>query len=181
LAASVAACGAITLALHWHHARDIATRDIITRDDFAAGTVSRPSPVPPAESSAEREPVPSEPRQEPHRHSPPRAKTPPEPTLADETDALDRARTALGDEQPLRALATLDDYDHVLRGHRLSEEATLLRIEALEKAGMVDAARTLAGRFAAKNPNSPLVDRALSLVGGALDQDSPTLPKENAP
>jgi hypothetical protein len=181
LAAAVAACGAIALAVHLQPARDTATQDVITRDDVAMGTRSRPSPIPPAESSADREPAPPELRQEPPRRSPPKTRAAPDPTLAEETDSLDRARTALAEKQPLRALAILDDYDQVLRGHRLNEEATLLRIEALEKDGKVGAARALAARFAQRSPNSPLVDRAVSLVGGSLDQNSPTTPKESTP
>jgi hypothetical protein len=92
------------------------------------------------------------------------APPPKPPSLSSEIEALDQARTALREDQPSRALAILDDYERTMHGYRLKDEATLLRIEALRHSGRQDEARALARRFVASNPDSPLVDRALTLV-----------------
>jgi outer membrane protein assembly factor BamD (BamD/ComL family) len=84
--------------------------------------------------------------------------------LTAEVEALDEARRALREGDPVRALKTVDDYERVLHGSRLRDEATILRIEALERSGQRGAAAKLAAEFVANNPNSPLVDRARGLV-----------------
>jgi hypothetical protein len=81
-------------------------------------------------------------------------------TLADELAVLQRARAALGSGDPERALGELDRYDRMLQGRKLESEATLLRIEALSRAGRADQAAVLARRFIESNPNHPLVDQA---------------------
>jgi hypothetical protein len=86
------------------------------------------------------------------------------PSLSDELSALKVASSALGADDPTAALAALDRYDRVLKGQKLRAEATLLKIEALSRAGQVQAASALAQRFVDQNPGSPLVDRARSFV-----------------
>jgi hypothetical protein len=92
-------------------------------------------------------------------------------SLAEEIAALDGARTALHMADPALALSRLDEYDHALRGTRLTAEATLLRIEALARAGNQGQASELARRFIDNNPGSALADRARAFVrndvGGA--------------
>ncbi|MES1173889.1 MAG: hypothetical protein ABUL62_06130 [Myxococcales bacterium] len=85
-------------------------------------------------------------------------------TLSDELDALKVASTALAAGDAPGALAALDRYDHVLKGSKLRAEATLLRIQALARAGNAQAASALAQRFVDQNPDSPLVDRARSFI-----------------
>ena len=85
-------------------------------------------------------------------------------TLSDELAALKVASTALGAGDARAALAALDRYDHVLKGSKLRAEATLLRIQALARAGNASAASTLAQDFVDRNPDSPLVDRARSFI-----------------
>jgi len=85
-------------------------------------------------------------------------------SLSDEVSALKVASSALGAGDPTAALAALDRYDRVLKGQKLRAEATLLKIEALSRAGQVPAASALAQRFVDQNPGSPLVDRARSFV-----------------
>jgi hypothetical protein len=99
------------------------------------------------------------------RPSAERSKLP--PTLADELDVLQRARSALGGGDPARALGELDRYDRVLRGRKLQSEATLLRIEALSRAGQAEQAAQLARRFIESNPNHPLVDQARRYAEGS--------------
>ncbi|MEO7035253.1 MAG: hypothetical protein ABI548_15125 [Polyangiaceae bacterium] len=85
-------------------------------------------------------------------------------SLSDELDALKVASTALAAGNSSAALAALDQYDHVLKGKKMRAEATLLRIEALSRAGQTEAASALAQQFVDKNPESPLVDRARSFA-----------------
>jgi hypothetical protein len=89
-------------------------------------------------------------------------------TLSAELDALKVASTALSAGNAQAALAALDRYDHVLKGSKLRAEATLLRIQALARAGNAQAASTLAQRFVDQNPDSPLVDRARSFIQADL-------------
>ena len=84
----------------------------------------------------------------------------PAPSLVEEVTALDRARSALAQGDTAGALQSLDDYDQVLHGVRLREEATLLRIELLAKSGHTAEARAMAARFVADNPGSSLAERA---------------------
>jgi hypothetical protein len=84
-------------------------------------------------------------------------------TLTDELSSLKLASSALSAGDARAALAALDQYDR-MKGQKMRAEATLLRIEALARAGQPDAASTLAKRFVEQNPESPLVDRARSFV-----------------
>ncbi len=86
------------------------------------------------------------------------------PSLSDELSALKVASSALSAGDPKAALTALDRYDRVLKGQKLRAEATLLRLEALSRAGQAPAASQLAQRFVEQNPGSPLVDRARSFV-----------------
>jgi hypothetical protein len=84
----------------------------------------------------------------------------PAPTLGDELAELEAARSALTAGDPKRALALLDHYRQTTRGARLADEALVLRLDALVRAGRGAEAAALARDFVAKNPGSPLVDRA---------------------
>jgi len=85
-------------------------------------------------------------------------------TLSDELSALKVASSALSAGDTDAALSALDRYDRVLKGKKMRAEATLLRIEALSRAGQAEAASALAQRFVKQNPGNPLVDRARSFV-----------------
>lgn len=89
-------------------------------------------------------------------------------TLADELDALKVAQQALSASDPQAALKALDRYERVLKGQKLRAEATLLRIEALSRAGRREAAAALAEQFVKQDPTSPLADRARSFVEPTL-------------
>jgi hypothetical protein len=93
----------------------------------------------------------------------------PNPThsLGEQLEQIKRARAALraGDHQ--RALQLIDAYLASPTGGELGAEASVLRIEALAQSGQRDAAAREARQFASDYPNSPLIDRALSFVGGA--------------
>lgn len=88
-------------------------------------------------------------------------------SLADELGSLNRARAALGAGNAADALSELDRYDRVLRGTRLRSEATLLRIEALARAGRAKESADVARRFIEHSPDDPLVDRARKFTAPA--------------
>jgi hypothetical protein len=122
-------------------------------------------PVPTAPSTAASDPVSTTVRPAPEppraqRAPAPRVSAPrPAPSLSAEVVSLDRARTALDGNDPKAALALLDAYERT-GGRRMAAEATLLRVEALARAGKTREASALAQSFMAANPGSPLVDRA---------------------
>jgi hypothetical protein len=92
-------------------------------------------------------------------------------SLGDEVAALDGARRALSAGDANAALVALDAYQRAARRPRLGNEATLLRIEALLRAGRRSEAIVLAQSFADRNPTSPLADRARALT--ATDPPTP--------
>jgi hypothetical protein len=135
----------------------------------SAAREAAPSEVVPAEPSVQVAPklkTSAEPSplsaSAPSRASAPTPSTP--ASLSDELSALKGASNALSTGDPQAALAALDRYDRVLKGQKLRAEATLLKIEALARAGQAEASSELAQRFVEQNPGSPLVDRARSFV-----------------
>lgn len=90
-------------------------------------------------------------------------------TLAEELALLEEVRSALAGGSSGRALELIDRYERTLRGTHLRAEATILRIEALAKAGKSEEAARLAREFVEKNSGSPLVDRARSFAGDAAE------------
>jgi len=108
----------------------------------------------------------------PQSRKPTRA-APPETTLADELDSLQRARSLLGKGNARQALKELARYDSVLKGRQMRAEAQMLRIEAVAQQGQRDAARELAERFVTEHANHPLADRARAFIsnldGGAAE------------
>ena len=77
---------------------------------------------------------------------------------------LDRARRAIEAGDPATALHLLDDYRATYPEGTLSQEAELLRIEALIAGGQRAAAESLATRFIAAHPSSPHARRIRELV-----------------
>jgi hypothetical protein len=84
-------------------------------------------------------------------------------TLEQELALLERARAQLSSGDSAAALSELDRYAGQ-RGGRLVAEATLLRLQALTRAGRAAEASRLARKFVAENPNDPLAERARSFV-----------------
>jgi hypothetical protein len=85
--------------------------------------------------------------------------------LRAEIALVDAARTAVGSGADDRALALLNRYDTSYRAGTFRPEATALRIEALDHLGRTVQARTLAQRFIAAHPDSPLADRVARVTG----------------
>ena len=84
-------------------------------------------------------------------------------TLEQELALLERARAQLSSGDSAAALSELDRYAGQ-RGGRLVAEATLLRLQALTRAGRVAEASRIARKFVADNPNDPLAERARSFI-----------------
>jgi len=85
-------------------------------------------------------------------------------TQVEEFQLVDRARELLASGATASALAALDLYDRTPSDRSLGSEAALLRIEALAQSGRSSEAATLAERFLAQHPNSPLTDRVRSFA-----------------
>jgi len=81
------------------------------------------------------------------------------PALRDEIRLLDRARSALQQKAPKRALLELARYQERFPRGSFRQEASVLRVEALAQGGERDRAAALARDFVAQHPNSPHVDR----------------------
>jgi hypothetical protein len=86
-------------------------------------------------------------------------------SLTDEVAAIDAARATLDRGDAKGCLAKLDAYQHAFPRGSLWQEATVMRIEALLRAGDRRGARALADRFFARNPSSPYSARIRSLLG----------------
>jgi hypothetical protein len=87
-----------------------------------------------------------------------------QPTLAEEVDALDRARAALSRGDSRAALQALDAYGRAYPRGRLALEAEVLRIDALDKSGQSAGARRRAERFLRQNPQSVLASRVRRIL-----------------
>ena len=86
-------------------------------------------------------------------------------SLVAETAHLDRAREALAGGDWATCLQRVTHYEATFPKGVLRPEATLLRIEALVRAGDRVTARRLARAFAEAHPSSPHLDRLDSLLG----------------
>ena len=147
-----------------HHA---AQRPVAT----APAVVLGPAPVAPA-PIAPTAPAPVTPAFERRASVPARAHhhalaaaTPSE--LRAEIALVDAARSAVATGADDRALVLLNRYDSSYRAGTFRPEATALRIEALDHLGRTAQAQTLAQRFLAAYPESPLADRVARVTGVA--------------
>lgn len=79
--------------------------------------------------------------------------------LSAELAALDAARAALSGGSPSSALSLLDAYSRAHPRGRLALEAEVLRIDALARSGLRQAAQERARAFLRQRPNSVLASR----------------------
>jgi hypothetical protein len=145
----------------------------ITPEPNSGGPRAHESPTRPVEPARAIPEPESEPAPEPAAQAPARAanagRAAPPPhrarpaSLAEEVAQLDRARGALNAGNARHALALIDEYERVMLGTRLRDEAELLQIEALALSGQRTRAAERARRFAIAHPSSPLADRARAL------------------
>ena len=84
-----------------------------------------------------------------------------------ELGTLEQARGALSAGEPARALSILDAYSTRYPRGSMGPEATVLRVEALVRAGDPSAAARVGNAFLAGNPHSPYAERIRSLLGGS--------------
>ncbi|HEX3593879.1 MAG TPA: hypothetical protein VHU80_02225 [Polyangiaceae bacterium] len=85
-------------------------------------------------------------------------------SLSDEIDVLDRARRALASHDPGGALRLLDAHDSDFPAPRLSQEATVLRVEALFASGRGNEGRRLGELLLRDEPSSAHAKRIRSLL-----------------
>jgi outer membrane protein assembly factor BamD (BamD/ComL family) len=88
-----------------------------------------------------------------------------EPTVHEELGMLEQARSALAAGDAARTLAILDGYAVTFPHPSMAPEATVLRIEALMRAGDAAAAHRVGDAFLAGQPQSPYAERVRSLLG----------------
>lgn len=88
-------------------------------------------------------------------------------SLAEQLEVLGQARAALRAGNGARALALLDEYTKRKNSVDMNAEAMLLRIEALQALGRHGQAGALAQQLITRYPDTPLADRARSLVRGS--------------
>jgi hypothetical protein len=129
-----------------------------------------PPPVAPAPIAAPSSPAPAarvfeRPASIPARahHHALAAATPGE--LRAEIALVDAARSAVSTGADDRGLVLLNRYDTSYRAGTFRPEVAALRIEALDHLGRTAQARTLAQRFIATHPDSPLADRVARVTG----------------
>jgi len=125
----------------------------------------RLAPLAPPARPAEPEPVPllaEAPAPAPRAEARPISRA---PTLAEEIDAVDAARSALSRGDARSALFVLDAYGRVYPRGRLALEAEALRIDALDRSGQKDSARRRAEQFLRNHPKSVLSSRVRRFLG----------------
>lgn len=93
------------------------------------------------------------------------------PSIAEETRAIDQARRELSAGNASGALGTLDAYDRLPGPRRLQQEALLLRMDALVKAGNAGAARVVAKSLLDQSPSGPHAARARQVLGSVAQKE----------
>jgi len=88
-------------------------------------------------------------------------------SLSEQIAELDRARAALDGGSPERALRLVDAYEASYPSGALVQEAELLRVEALVRAGNQPDAERAGKRFLAAYPKSPHAARVRALLGNS--------------
>lgn len=122
--------------------------------DVSKEATAVPEPVPTAKLGAT--PPPSAPR--------PEAKAG-EPSIGAELVAIDNARAALAAGNNARALSLVSAYERQPGQKRMSQEALVIRMEALARSGDSAGARSSAERLLAISPNGPQAARARQILG----------------
>ncbi len=87
------------------------------------------------------------------------------PGLAEQVAEIDRARAALAANDPSRAEALAAAYQARYPGGAFTQEAEVLRIEALALEGDVAAATRSGRRFLSAHPTTPHAARVRALIG----------------
>jgi len=93
--------------------------------------------------------------------------------LREEIRLLDLARNAIRNHQPEEALFALSAYSNRFSSGTFKQEASVLRMQALEQRGELGHASTIARQFVEKNPNSPYAQRAARLANSSAQSSTP--------
>ena len=165
IATTTLAVGAVTGASHYLAAPPPPPAPVVT---------SLPTPVvpPPIATVEQSAPAPTElepPRSAPRPTAKP-AEPEPEPTptpaarsVADEARVVERARTALAQDDTAAATAALDEHDRVYPRGAFADEARVVRIDLLARSDRA-AARTEAAAFLASHPGTPYATHLRNLA-----------------
>jgi hypothetical protein len=159
--------GAMTAAVAVHERMEAPQAlDVPTTTAVASGPIR---PVPVSTAYATSIPTPSS-TPTPNRTPTPNPTSAPDPSasassMTAELATLETAHAALSSGNPARALSILDDYASRFPHASMAPEATVLRIDALTRAGDPSAAKRVADAFLVTNPQSPYAARIRSLVG----------------
>jgi TolA-binding protein len=121
--------------------------------------VEPPAPPPAVETAGPAEPSASASAAPRVAASPAGSRVAPPADLQAELTALDAASNAVARGDAPRALALLDTYGRDFPRGSLGAEATVLRAEALDRAGRHAEAVQIARSFVKRSPKSPLADR----------------------
>jgi hypothetical protein len=102
--------------------------------------------------------------------SPRRVAPPSVESLADQSAFLGRVQDALDAHRAPAALATLDAFDRSFPNGAMSQEAAVLRVEALYQAGRTSEALALTDRLLAANPSSTHAEHLRTLRAAATSK-----------
>jgi hypothetical protein len=160
LAVTGAVVGLRSTASHQAPPRPVATASAVVLGPAPVAPEPLPAPAPAARAFERPDFIPA-----PAHHHALAATTPSE--LRAEIALVDAARSAVSTGADDRALLLLNRYDTSYRAGTFRPEAAALRIEALDHLGRTAQARTLAQRFIAAHPDSPLADRVARVTGVA--------------
>jgi hypothetical protein len=143
-----------------HHADD-ATPAVVT-----TATVQAPTPVAQQTATVEQPTKAIElPTETTHRTTQTHVAQPAASTLSEQVAALDRARAALEAHDGSKARKLVDAYEAEYPGGAFTQEAEVVRIEALSRDGNRAEAERAGKRFLAAYPKSPHVSRVRTLLG----------------
>jgi outer membrane protein assembly factor BamD (BamD/ComL family) len=87
------------------------------------------------------------------------------PSLAPELALLDRAQGLLASGRATAALGVLEEYDRTFPHGALAQEAEVLRIDALARAGQRSSAESRGRTFLSRHPESPQAARVRAALG----------------
>ncbi len=86
-------------------------------------------------------------------------------SIKEETAAIDEARRALNGGDARKSLSLLNDYNRKYPRGVFRQEATWLRIQALEQSGDHAGAKRLGEKVLAGSPNGPYAKRIRAIIG----------------
>jgi hypothetical protein len=130
-------------------------------------TVQAPAPIVTATATAEQpmQKTIELPNENAHRVPQTHVAQPAASTLAEQVAALDRARSALDAHDSAKARKLVDAYEAEYPGGAFTQEAEVVRIEALSRDGNRAEAERAGKRFLATYPKSPHAARVRTLLG----------------